>query len=252
MKKKLVLLIFFITIKGFSQDFELRSTPTIESKIIYKDGTTEKGLLWLASSVFSPKLKQEEDRKDKKIDYKKIDTIITNPDSKNQRKFQYLNHNYNKFKIFVELISTDTISIYIASKNNGTDLFYSDFDRETIREKLLRMKFENRALKRLKSRDTIVLPNGKKILTPIRYSYYYGINLGLASGNSPSFKYYILKQGSSKLMKVENNKRFLKKSKEFLNSCPALIKAMEQKKVTLADLPVFIEYYKEKCSSEKE
>ena len=70
MKKKLVLLIFFITIKGFSQDFELRSTPTIESKIIYKDGTTEKGLLWLASSVFSPKLKQEEDRKDKKIDYK--------------------------------------------------------------------------------------------------------------------------------------------------------------------------------------
>ncbi len=113
----------FSTVRMFSQDFELRVTPTIESEIIYKDGTSEKGMLWLAST-FKPRLKSDKKGRDKKVDYKKIDKIITNPRTENKRTFQYLHHNYNKFKIFVELIYTDQISIYIASKNNGSDLFY--------------------------------------------------------------------------------------------------------------------------------
>ncbi|MFI1770236.1 hypothetical protein [Thalassobellus citreus] len=253
MIKKLMILIVFLTFKGFSQDFELRATPSIESEIIYNNGTTEKGMLWLASSAFSPRMENENKGGSKKIDYKKIDKIITNPDSENKRVFQYLHNNYNKFKIFVELIYTDKICIYIASKNNGTDLFYSDFDRETIREKLLKMKFENRTISgKLKNSDTLELPNGKKIVTPIRYSYYYGLNFGSAYGNSTSFQYYIQKEGSPKLMKVERNKRFLKKSKEYFTSCPSLIEDLEQNKITLSDLPTFIEYYKEKCGVEKE
>lgn len=253
MTKKLMILIAFLSFKGFSQNFELRATPTLESEIIYKDGSTEKGKLWFASSAFNPRKKNESKSGSKKIDYKKIDKIITNPDSENKRVFQYLHHNYNKFKVFVELIYTDEICIYLASKNNGTDLFYSDFDRETVREKLLRMKFENTTIGgKLNSSDTLELPNGRKMAIPTRYSYYYSQGFNSAYGNSASFQYYILKRGDSKLMKVEGNKRFLKKSKEYFTDCPSLIEELERNKITLADLPTFIEYYKIKCGSGKE
>ncbi len=248
MKKKLIFLLLFITVKTFSQDFELRASPLIESKIIYKDGTIEKGRLWMPNSVFSPKLKRENKRGSRKIDHKKINKIITNPNSENERVFQYLHHNYSKFKIFVELIYEDKISIYMTSNNNGTDLFYSDFDRETVREKLLKMKFENSTMSRkLKSSDTIKLPNGKKMVTPIRYSYYYDSHFGSAHGKSLSFQYYILLEGKPKLIKVEKNKRFLKKSKDYFMDCPSLIEDLEKNRINLSDLPVFIEYYKGKC-----
>ena len=252
MRYYLLFVIIFLTVKGFSQDLEARSTPTIESKIIYKNGTTESGMLWLASSSFQPRIKKEKKSGSRKIDFKKVDKIITNPDSENKRVFQYLNHNYNKFKLFVELIYLDEISIYIGSENNGTDLFYSGFDRETMREKFSRMKFDDIGLNTLKNSDTLELPNGKKMPIPIRYSYYYGSSFSMASGNSPAFQYYILKKGEDKLVLVEKNKRFLKKSKEYFKSCPTIIEDLEQEKIFLSDLPTFIEYYKEICKTKKE
>jgi len=252
MRNNLLFVVIFLTIKGFSQDFEARSTPTIESKIIYKDGTTENGMLWLASSAFKPRLKLENKSGSKKIDFKKVEKIITDPDSENKRVFQYLNHNYNKFKLLVELIYLDEISIYIGSENNGTDLFYSEFDRETMREKFSRMKFDDIGLNTLKNSDSLELPNGKKMPIPIRYSYYYGSNFSLASGNSPAFQYYILKKGEDKLVLVEKNKRFLKKSKEYFKSCPTIMEDLEQQKILLSDLPTFIEYYKEICKTKNE
>lgn len=247
-----LLFIIILPIKGFSQNFEARSTPTIESKIIYKDGTTENGMLWLATSAFKPRVKKEHKNGSRKIDFKKIDKIITNPNSENQRIFQYLNHNYNKFKLFVELIYLDEISIYIGSENNGTDLFYSDFDRETMREKFSRMKFDDIGLNTLKNSDTLELPNGKKMAIPIRYSYYYGSSFEMASGNSPAFQYYILKIDENKLVKVEKNRRFLKKSREYFKSCPRIIEDLEEEKIFLSDLPTFIEYYKTICNTKKE
>lgn len=238
--------------KGFSQDFEARQTPTIESKIIYKDGTTEIGMLWLASSAFRPRIKKEKKSGSRKIDFKKVDKIITNPDSENQRVFQYLNHNNGKFKLFVELIYLDEISIYIGSENNGTDLFYSEYDRETMSEKFSRMKFDKIGTKTMKNSDTLELPNGKKMPVPIRYSYYYGSSFSMASANSPVFQYYILKKGEDKLALVEKNKRFLKKSKEYFKSCPAIIEDLEQEKIFLSELPTFIEYYKAICKTKKE
>ena len=249
MTRNLLILLVFLTCKGFSQDFELRTTPSIESEVIYMDGTTEKGMLWLASSAYSPRMEHKNKRGSKKIKYKQIDKIITNPNSEKKRVFQYLHNNSNKFKIFVELISVDKISIYLASQNKGTDLFYSDFDRETIREKLVEMKFGN---SNLKYSDTLELPNGKKMATPIRYLYYYELGFNSAYSNPTSFQYYILKEGIPELMKVESNDGFLKKSKEYFKDCPSLIADLEQDKITLADLPRFIEYYKDKCGVEKE
>lgn len=161
MKKTLTLLLLLLITKSFSQDYELRATPTIESEITYKNGTSEKGLLWLANSAFNPRLKKDKKGGSKKIDYKTIDKITTNSGTENERIFQYLHHNYNKYKIFVELIYTDKINIYIASKDGGVDLFYSDYDRETMREKFLRMKHGN-SYGSQNETNTIELPNGKK------------------------------------------------------------------------------------------
>lgn len=247
MKKTFLTLILFTTFELFAQDYELRISPTVNCEIIYKDGTIEKGMLWLANSAFNPRLKSKNKGKDKKIDYKNIDKIISNPETENKRVFQYLNSNYNKFKIFVELIYTDEICIYIGSKENGTDLFYSGFDRETIREKFLKMKYESSTFNQLKDFDTLQLPNGKKMAVPLRYSYYNDLQFASANGNSPAYQYYLLKKSNPILLKVEGNKRFLKKSKEFFSDCPSLIKKLETKELTLEDLTIFIEYYKEKC-----
>ncbi len=114
MRPFIFFILFSFLSKGFAQDFELRITPFIESKIIYKDSTSEVGLLRLASSVFKLRFKKNENDKERKIDYEKVNKIITNPETENQRTFQYLNHNYNKFKIFTELIYSDVLSIYIS------------------------------------------------------------------------------------------------------------------------------------------
>lgn len=257
MKKLILLLVFIISFSNsFSQDYELRITPFQKSKIVYADGTSEQGLLRLASSAFSPRFKKTEGDKERKIDYKFIDTIITNPGTENERVFQYLEHNYNKFKIFVELIYTDALSIYI-SLTDSDKLFYSDFDRQSIREMMAQARFELNSIfnhrhthHRLKTSDTIDLPNGKRLILPLRYSYYYGLNHSVAIGSTPKLTYYLLKEGNSRLYKVERKKRFLKRAKDMLDDCPAVISELEQSKINLNDLPKFIEYYKALCLDE--
>lgn len=246
-----LILILFIFSNSFSQDYELRVTPFIKCKIIYKDSTSESGFLRFPISVFKPSLKSEEGEKTRNIDYELIDKIISNPETENERTFQYLNHNYNKFKIFVELIYDDIISIYINSTDSD-DLFYSDFDRQSIGEMMAQARFERKLdfNERLKSSDSLSLPNGKKISLPMRYSYYYGLNYGVAFGSTPKFNYYILKEGNPKLYKVEKNKRFLKKAKDFISDCPIIINDLEENKINLFDLPSFIEYYKDVCKLE--
>ncbi len=241
----LFLLIVSLT-KGFPQDSQLRGTPTVKSKIIYKDGSSETGFLWLASSEFHPRLNKDKKGKSKKIDYKKIEIIVTNPDSTNSRTFQYLNHNYNKFKIFVELIYKDDISIYVASKGNGTDLFYSEFDRETTREKMARINSTTQSP--TLNNNYYTLPNGKSISIPARNS-----NLNdLSNVYGASFQRYILRKNSSVLLKVEINKWFIKKSKDYFKDCPKLIEDLEQKKITVSNLSKFIKYYKNLCINEDE
>ena len=142
------------------------------------------------------------------------------------------------------------LSIYINS-NTAEDLFYSDFDRQSMREMMAQSKFEGMSgfTKRLKVSDTIVLPNGKSLSLPMRYSYYYDLNYSVAYGSTPRLNYYVLKEGSDKLYKVEKNKRFLKKAKDFINDCPIIINDLETDNLNIFDLPQFIEYYKEVCNN---
>src|SRR5690606_29664319 len=225
---------FLIGSNCFSQDYELRTTPYVKCEIFYKDRSSEKGFLRLASSAFSPHFKKEENGKSKKIDFELIDKIVSNPETENERIFQYLNHNYNKFKIFVELIYDDVLSIYISSTDSD-DLFYSDFDRQNIREMMAQAKFEGKSgfTKRLKSSDTLNLPNGKKISLPMRYSYYYGLDYGVAFGTTPKLNYYLLKEGNTKLYKVEKNKRFLKNANEIIGECPVILNDLQNNAINI-------------------
>lgn len=247
-KSLLTILILFSYSICFSQDYELRVTPYVNCKIIYKDSTYQKGLLRLASSAFKPQFKNDENDKPMKIDYELIDRIYSNPDTENERIFQYLNHNYSKFKIFVELIYDDVFQIFISSSDSD-NLFYSDFDRQSIGEMMAQARFERNLEfnERLKTSDTITLPNGKNIILPMRYSYYYGLEYGVVFGNTPTLKYYISKFGNNKIFKVERNKRFLKKAKDFISDCPIIKKQLEEKNILVSDIPKFIEYYKDVC-----
>ncbi len=247
----ILILTLFIFSNSFSQDYELRASPFIKCKVIYKDSTSEKGFLSFPISIFKPSLKSEEEGKARKIDYELIDKIISNPETEKERTFQYLNHNYNKFKIFVELIYDDVLSIYINSTDSD-DLFYSDFDRQSIGEAMAQDRFEGKLdfNERLKGSDTLNLPNGKKIILPMRYFYYYGLNYEVAVGNTPTLNYYIQKEGNPKLFKVEKNKRFLKKANDIISDCPIIINELEQNKINIFDLPNFIEYYKDVCKFE--
>ena len=214
MKTNLFIIIIFFSIKGFSQGFELRKTPFIKSEIILKDGSTKEGLLRLASSALSLRFKTTKKDKEEKINYKKVERIITNPNTENQRVFQYLHHNYNKFLIFSELLYTDGISVYCSSK--GISLFYSDYNRETIEERYSQhnQNIEEQYIQHNQKTDYSPTPN------------------------------HILIKENSVLLKIEKNKRFLKKSKKYIRHCPILLKDMEQGKITLKDLPTFIKYYK--------
>ena len=236
----------------FSQDFELRVTPFIKSKIIYKDSTINIGLIRMAGSVFKPRFKKEEKVKERKIDYELIEKIIIYPETDKERVFQYLNNNYNKFEIFVELIYTDVISIFI-NLSDPDDLFYSDFNRQSISEALNQTRFENSTWfkTKLKKSDTLHLPNGEKITLPIRYTYYRGLSYGAAFGTAPKFNYYLLKDGNPKLYRVEKNKRFLKNAEELIKDCPIILKDIKEDKIIVSDIPSFIEYYKEVCLDNK-
>jgi len=230
----------FSTFNVFSQDLELRKTPKIEGKIVYTDSTIEIGKVWLANSAFKPRLKIDEDKKSKKVDYKKIDKIIIYPESNKERVFQYLHNNYNKFEIFAELVYKDDINIYVASKNNGTDLFYSEIDRETINEKFIKTNSENFNPSLNNTPNSLGMPYEEEMVI---YSSYL---------NSPSFQFYIQKNDNPKLMRVEKNKKFLKKSEGFFSDCPNIINDLKEDKIQIKDLPEFIEHYKKVCLEKEE
>ncbi len=249
MKKILVALAVFGSFLGFSQDYELRVTPYVNCKIIYADGTSEEGLLRLASSAYKPQFKKDENDTSRKIDYELVDRIISNPNTENERVFQYVNHNYSKFKLFAELIYEDVFQIYI-SLTDSDELFYLDFDRRSMGERMAQARFEGNSefTERLKTSDTLTLPNGKEMVLPMRYTYYYGVNYGVAFGTAPRLNYYLSKVGDDKMYRVEKNKRFLKKAKELINDCPHMINVLEQDELRVSELPKFIEYYKDACN----
>lgn len=256
-RKNLILLTLLSFTNIFSQNFELRATPFLKSNLIYNDKTSEKGLLRLASSVFDLRFKLEMKDKEIKIDFKKVDKIIINPETKRERIFQFKNHNYGKFKIFTELVYSDLLSIYI-SLNEPMNLFYSNFDRETISEMVNQARTEKDIdniyyrdrlgfAERLKKTDTLNLPNGKKIKLPSSYGYVNGLSITGAFGINTKFTYYLLKQGDPLLYRVEKNKRYLKKARNMLDDCPCIIRDLEQKKIMVEDLARYIEYYKDVC-----
>ena len=250
-KKTILFLLIFNVYNCHSQDFELRITPSLESKIIYKDGTSEDGFLRLASSVFDLRLRDSEKGKEHKIDYKLIDRIIVGSPKKGQRIFQYRNNNYNKFKIFVELIYVDLLSIYVTSSNT-VDLFYSDFDRLNAAEMMDEARSDANLdfisiKRRYKIADTLNLPNNKTLILPIGYSYYNNIKIAIFFGEVSTLKYYLSIKGNPKLYKVEKNKRFLKKAGDLVGDCKVLIRDLEQNNIDVEDLPRFIEYFKDVC-----
>lgn len=252
MNKNIFLLLFFIgCVKCFSQDFELMATPSQNSKVIYKDGSSEIGILRMASSVFDPRIKQRKGEKERKIDFKTIDRIITNPETEQERIFQYLNHNYNRFKIFVELVYIDVLSIYVGL-DNPLDLFYSNYDRQSAGEKMNRAR-RNSGLyhpvseRRAKVVDTLHFSNNKSIAVPLGHSDYYDLGFLIIIEKNLRPRYYLLKEGNTKIYKTDRNKRFLKKAKEFIEGCSTLINDLEQENIDLKDIPRFIEYYKDIC-----
>ena len=254
-KKITLLLIILFCNTSFSQNFELRQTPYLESKLVYNDESFENGLLRFASSIFDPRIKSKIKGKERKIDYEKIDRIITNPETKSERIFQYKNYNYSKFKIFTELVYSDKLSIYI-SLNEPLNLFYSNYDRETFSEYINQVRKE-RAIDevnnlqgldygtREKKTDTLYLPSGKKVELPASYDYV--DNLESTLGLNQKFNFFLLKEGDSTIYRVEKNKRFLKKAKKMLGDCPRLIEDLELEKIIVEELATFIEYYKNVC-----
>jgi len=244
--KKILFVLFVIPITNLNaQNYQLRKNPLIDGQVILKDSTIITGLIKLNNSAFDVRFKKTAEDKLKKIDYKQIDRIIIDPNSSNERTFQYLKNYDTKWNKFVELTYSDSISIYIGCEDE-LSLFYSEFDRATLREKMNQMKFENSTRRKLSQADTIELPNGKKIRLPIRYNYYYESDFAHASGNIISLDYYLLKE-NSKLIPVRTNKNFLKRYIQYFDNCPNFVEAFRQKKIDVSDLPKLIEYYKSIC-----
>lgn len=227
--------------KTFGQNLELRISPKIESAIVYKDGTKEKGLVRMNNSVFDIRFKEFHEDDEKKVDFENVEKIITNPDSTNTRVFQYLDNYKHRFKMFVELIHKDKISIYINSSNE-LSLFYSDFDLRSAREWMndIRTNYS------VPFERQFELPNGQIINLPNSYSYFYE-EKAFRNENSIGVDYYLAKEDQI-LIPVEKRKRFTKKYLKYFSECPDLVKAYKNEEISLENLPVFIEFYKETCN----
>ena len=247
MKNKLLLIFLFFNILVFAQDYELRITPYLESEIIFKDGTSIKGLVKLNNSAFEVKYKKSVDEKSIKIDYKNIDKLITNPETENTRTFQYLKNHENKFLKFVELVYSDEISVYISIKDR-VNHFYSDFDRSTIKEKMDEMRYFHYDRRKLNKVDSINLPNGEVMVIPMRYNYLFESNYAFAEMKIVIIHYYLLLEGEVKLIPVVSYKKFKKKYLNLFEGCPLFVENFKEKEIELNDLPKFIESYKNLCS----
>ena len=211
--KKLILILFILFFtKTFSQNLHLRSSPKIESEIIFKDGSKEKGLVRMSSSVFDIRFRESPEADERKVDFEKVEKIITHPDSINTRVFQYLDNYKHRYKMFVELVEKDKISIYINSPSE-LELFYSDFD----------------------------LRSAEELRSDIRTKNIFSIKIG----KGPDF--YLAKDDQI-LIPVEKRRKFTKKYLEYFSDCPELVLAYKNEEISLKDLSVFIEFYKENCN----
>ncbi|SDR65928.1 hypothetical protein [Christiangramia echinicola] len=211
MKKLILLLIILFTSKTFSQGLQLRNSPKIESEIIFKDGTKEKGLVRMSSSVFDIRFRESPEAEERKVDFEEVDKIITHPDSTNTRVFQYLDNYKHRYKMFAELIKKDEISIYINSPNE-LELFYSDFDLRSAEEWMNDMRPKN------------------------------GFSLKIAKS-----EYLYLAKEDQILIPVEKRRKFTRKYLEYFSDCPEFVRAYKNEEISLKELSDFIEFYKETC-----
>lgn len=246
MKQIILIIVLLFTINSYSQDFELRKSPFVRGKLIFKDGSTKKGFVKLNNSAFDVRFKSSGKDKPEKVNYKDLDKIIANPDSIDVRTFQYLKNYQDKFNKFVELILQDKISIYIESSDR-LSLFYSDFDRRTGREWMDDIKFKHLTKRNLELNYKVILPNGEEINLPNTYKHYFQSQYVISKKNQIRLSYFIKKENDDKLILVESYKRFLKNSIKHFEDCPVFVDDFRNKKITLGDLPKFIEYYKYLC-----
>jgi hypothetical protein len=252
MKKVFLFFIFLISSLFINaQDYELRITPYLKSEIVLKNGDTLKGLVKFNNSAFDVRFKLSEDAKRIKVDYKEIEKLITNPNSENERTFQYLENYKNKFLKFVELVYSDELKIYIELKDRVTH-FYSDFDRTSINEALTAARFNNQQFKNFpissNQFDSINLYNGKQIKLPVRYSYFYESGYSYSISSSMKVYYYVLLVDDPKLIPITSYKDFKKKYLQYFNDCPLFVEKFGEEEIDLRDLPQFIESYKEICN----
>lgn len=265
MRKLLFLAIILLTIKSYGQDFELRKTPYVRSIIVYKNGETKLGFLKMNDSAFDPRFKISESEKAQKIDIDEIDIIITDPFEETPRIFQYLDNDQNRFKMFVELVYKDEISIYLRLSND-LNLFYSEFDRTTGMEMMnamrrwgnpARISLSNGRVEMSPSSisspivnpsltQTNVLPDGREIEIPGGFSGFYGFNNSFVPKLS-GVGYYLFKAPENKLITIRSHKKFIKKSMSYFEDCPEFVEAFKHEEITLNDLIAFIEVYKSTC-----
>ncbi len=240
LKKITFAIIILLTTTSISQNLELRTTPNVKSEIFYKNGNKERGFIRMSSSVFKIKFKENLKGKERKVDFKDVERIVVNPDSTNERVFQYLDNYKHKYKVFVELVHLDELNIYFGSSNE-LSLFYSDYDLSSATEWMDEMR----------NRQSILFQKGLKLtedeIPDLKDSYrkFYD-RKSMLRENDISFNYYLAKSDNI-LIPVEKYRLFKKKYLQYIGDCPKFIEAYENEEVNLNSLPVFVEYYKETC-----
>lgn len=247
MFKSVILFLFFMGSNVvFSQDFELRKTPFVPIQIIFKDSTQKIGLLRLASSVYDLRFKKDQESKESKINHNDVDSLIAHSGTDHMRIFQYMHQNQSKFRVFVELVYSDSISIYMSSSDSD-DLFYADIDRQTINEAIIQSKYEGVLKSPEMRKDSITLPNGEKMYNPKKIQLI-NSRYNLYSISSNSHRNYLRIGKNPMLIAVENKKDFIKNAGTYFSKCPQILEALEQDTISLKDLKGFIEFYKMNCA----
>jgi len=230
---------FYFSNAVFSQGAELRITPYIKAKVIYKDGDTINGYVRMASSAFKIQFKDSlKQKKSQKVDYKNVSRIITNKDNSIQREFYYKKTDLNRFAHFVELIYNDSIKVFIKS-GGDLDLFYSEFDRRTMGE----------------------LMEDEKLREPNRFYYKTdpGFNSRMVQFQNISayvdirinkISYFLKNNKQDELILVHQNlfgEKFKKAGADYFKDCPSLSEKIQNKDYIISDLPIIIQEFKEKC-----
>ncbi len=245
MKPSFLFLILFFHFSNiaFSQDAELRKTPYIKGKVIYKDGDTINGYVKMPISAFKIQFKDSlKQKKAQKVDYKNVFKIITNRDNSIQREFYYKKTNLSRSTYFVELIYNDNIKVFIKS-GGDLDLFYSEFDRRTMREIMEDEKLDEKL-------DEMNLPNynnGPEFISSMmqyrKVSAYVDITINKVS-------YFLENDKQEELILVHQNlfgKKFKKVGADYFKDCPSLSEKIHNKEYSVSDLPIIIQEFKGDC-----